>query len=103
MERNHEGVISMWKAILKDERFDAFRQNMSSMHEDMLRAEKGSVITRAESVIESLLDYKENLMEQKENKRLDRFIDDNFPIKQIDNLIASLRKFKEGMEKKLGV
>ena len=103
MERNHEGVISMWKAILKDERFDAFRQNMSSMHEDMLRAEKGSVITRAESVIESLLDYKENLMEQKENKRLDRVIDDNFPIKQIDNLIASLRKFKEGMEKKLGV
>lgn len=103
MERDYEGVISMWKGILKDERFDGFRQNMSSMHEDMLRAEKGSVITRAESMIESLLDYKENLMEQKENKRLDRFIDDNFPIKQIDNLIASLRKFKESMEKKLGV
>lgn len=96
-------VFSMWKAILKDERFDAFRQNMSSMHEDMLRAEKGSVISRAESMIESLLDYKEDLMEKKENKRLDRFIDDNFPTRQIDSLIASLRKFKESMEKKLGV
>lgn len=103
MARNHEGVMHMWKAILKDERFDAFRQNMSSMHENMLRAEKGSVISRAESMIESLLDYKEDLMEKKENKRLDRFIDDNFPIRQIDSLIASLRKFKESMEKKLGV
>jgi len=100
---NIYGVDKVWKNILKEDKFDAFRQNMSSMHEDMLRAEKGSVITRAESMIESLLDYKEDLMEKKENKRLDRFIDDNIPIRQIDNLIASLRKFIENMEKKLGV
>ena len=92
-----------WKNILKDESFDDFRFNMSSMHQEMLQKEKEMVIKDAQFEIEKLLDYKDQLLQYKQNERLDKFVDANLPLRPLDNLIAAINKWVSSMEDNMGM
>lgn len=92
-----------WKNILKDESFDDFTFNMSSMHQEMLQKEKEMVIKDAQFEIERLLDYKDKLLQYKQNERLDKFVDANLPLRPLDNLIAAINKWVSSMEDNMGM
>ena len=89
------------KEIKKDERFDEFYFNMSDMAQDMFVAEKNSLIEDSKMFVERLIDFKERIEEAKENTRLDRFVGDSLPFRQIDNLMSHMDKLIQDMEKKL--
>jgi len=92
-----------WKNILKDESFDDFRFNMSSMHQEMLQKEKEMVIKDAQFEIEKLLDYKDKLLQYKQNERLDKFVDADLPLRPLDNVIAAINKWISSMEDNMGM
>lgn len=103
MGLNFWGDIMSWKNILKDEPFDDFRFNMSSMHQEMLQKEKEMVIKDAQFEIEKLLDYKDKLLQYKQNERLDKFVDADLPLRPLDNVIAAINKWISSMEDNMGM
>ena len=92
-----------WKDILKEESFDDFRFNMSTMHQEMLQKQKEMVIKDAKFEVEKLLDYRDRLLEYKQNERLDKFVDRNLPLRPLDNLVASINKWISSMEDNMGM
>lgn len=93
--------MSWKKEIKKDERFDDFTFNMANMAQNMFVAEKNSLIGDSKMFVERLTDFKEKLEEAKENTRLDRFVGDDLPFRQIDNLMSHMDKLIQRMEKEL--